>query len=182
MSDNQIVSNNGVNEAASACEGLSPGRCPMVEQHGPGRHQATATMTRRRKWTQDDNRMVMRCYYESVPSKNGYRKRMLQLWLRMDKFPVTEQRLVDQANQIRKKKWLSDLELEEIKRMTDEGEPLNEEADSEYQATEVQNDQTNTDAQVHTEETFRLNGKLQLVHGSFVSPKELEIIEKMEKI
>ena len=100
----------------------------------------------------------------------------------MEKFPVTEQQLVDQANQIRKKKWLSDLEFEEIKRMTDEGEPLNEEADCEYQATEVQNDQTNTDAQVHTEETFRLNEKLQLVLGSFVSPKELEIIEKMEKI
>ena len=34
----------------------------------------------------------------------GYQKWMLQLWLRKDKFPVTEQRLIDQANQIRKKK------------------------------------------------------------------------------
>ena len=67
--------------------------------------------------------MFIKCYYESVPSKNGYRKKMLQLWLRMDKFPVTEQRFVDQANQMPKKKWLSHLELEEIKRMTDEGEP-----------------------------------------------------------
>ena len=31
-------------------------------------------------------------------------------------FPVTEQRLVDQKNQITKKQWLSNLELEEIKR------------------------------------------------------------------
>ena len=50
----------------------------------------------------------------------------------MGKCPVTEQRLVDQANQIRKRKWLNDLELEEIKRMLDEGEPLNEVASSEY--------------------------------------------------
>ena len=101
--DNQIHSNNGVNETGTECESLSPGRCSMVQQHGPGRDQVTATMTRRSKWTQEDNRMVMKCYYESVPSKNGYRKRMLQLWLQMDKFFVTEQRLVDQASQIRKK-------------------------------------------------------------------------------
>ena len=75
----------------------------MAQQLGPSRHQATATMTRsKRKWTQDDNRMVMKCYYESVLSNNGYRRRMLQLWRQMDKFPVTEQRVVDPANQIRK--------------------------------------------------------------------------------
>ena len=61
-------------------------------------------------------------------------------------------------------------------------QPLNEVGESEYQKDEVQNDQTNTVAQVQTEETFRLNGKLQLVDGSFVSSEELEIIEKMEEI
>ena len=176
--DNQIHSNNGVNETRTECESLSPGRCSMVQQHEPGRHQVTATMTRRRKWTQEDNRMVMKRYYESVPSKNGYRKRMLQLWLQMDKFFVAEQRLVDQANQIRKKKWLSDLELEEIKRMTEEGEPVNEVGDSEYQETEML-DETNSGAQMHTEDTIRLHGKLQLVDGSIVSPKEVEINEKI---
>ena len=30
-------------------------------------------------------------------------------------FPVTEQRLIDQKNQIRRKQWLCNLELEEIK-------------------------------------------------------------------
>ena len=65
--------------------------------------------------------------------------------------------------------------------MTDEGEPLNEVGDSEYQETEVLNE-TNADAQMRTEETVRLNGKLQLVEGSVVSPKEVEIIEKIEEI
>ena len=44
-------------------------------------------------------------------------------------FQVTEQRLVDQANQIQKKKWLSDIELEEIKRNIEDiphGEAVNE--------------------------------------------------------
>ena len=90
----------------------------MEEQRGPGRHQATATSTsaRRRKWIHEDNWMVVECYYESVSSKNGYRKIILQLWLQKDRFHVTQQRLVDQADQIRKKKWLNDLELEEIRR------------------------------------------------------------------
>ena len=35
-------------------------------------------------------------------------------------FSVTEQRLVDQKNNILKRKWLSDLELEEIQRNTED--------------------------------------------------------------
>ena len=61
--ENQNVSNNGVNESGATCEILSPGRCPMEQQRGPGRHPATAARKTRRKWTQDDNRMVMKCYY-----------------------------------------------------------------------------------------------------------------------
>ena len=65
--------NNGVNETGSASEGLSPGRCPMEEQRGPGRHPATAPRIQRRKWSQEDNRIVMECYYQSEPRRNGYR-------------------------------------------------------------------------------------------------------------
>ena len=64
----------------------------------------------------DDNRIVMECYYNSEPGRNGYKKRMHSLWISRGMFPVTEQRLVDQKNQITKKKWLSNLKLEEIKR------------------------------------------------------------------
>ena len=65
--------------------------------------------------------------------------------------------------------------------MTEEGEPVNEVGDSEYQETEML-DETNSGAQMHTEDTIRLHGKLQLVDGTIVSPKEVEIIEKMEEI
>ena len=61
---------------------------------------------------------------QSVPSRKGYRKRMLKAWKEREMFTVTEQRLVDQANQIRKKNWISDLEMEEIQREVEEGEHL----------------------------------------------------------
>ena len=107
---------NGVNETGSTSEGLSPGRCPMEEQRGPGRHPATAPRIQRRKSSQEDNRIVMECYYQSEPRRNGYRKRMHRCWREKEMFPVTEQRLMDQKNNIMKTKWLSDLELEEIRR------------------------------------------------------------------
>ena len=41
---------------------------------------------------------------------------MHAIWNEMGKFNVTKQRLVDQKNDILKRKWLSDFELEEIQR------------------------------------------------------------------
>ena len=58
----------------------------------------------------------MKCFYLSDPKKRGYRKRMHVLWNDRGMFNVTEQRLIDQKNQIVKKQWLSSLELEEIQR------------------------------------------------------------------
>ena len=40
---------------------------------------------------------------------------MLELWNSKGLFFKTEQRLVDQANNIRKRDWLTEIELEEIK-------------------------------------------------------------------
>ena len=109
---------NGVNEIGTNSEGLSPGRCTMVQQHGPGRHPATARRTRR-KWSHEENRVVMECFYKSTPKKIGYRKRMHNLWSEQGMFIITEQRLADQ---IIKKKWLSELELEAIRRSIDDAE------------------------------------------------------------
>ena len=43
---------------------------------------------------------------------------MLTHWEHIGEFEVTKQRLADQARQIRINGWLSDLDLEEIKRKT----------------------------------------------------------------
>ena len=122
---NKSKPNNGMNEAGASSEGLSPGRCPIGEQDGPGRHRTTADRrTTRRKWSQEENRVVMQCYAEcgSEYARNRYRKRIHAIWNEMGMLNVTEQRLVHQKNNILKRKWLSDLELEEIQRsITDIG-------------------------------------------------------------
>ena len=58
----------------------------------------------------------MECYLLSEPKIRGYRKRMLSLWLQKGMFWVAEQRLVDQANTIRRNSWMTELEIEELER------------------------------------------------------------------
>ena len=50
---NQNFENNG--------EGSSSGRCFLVQQREPGRHQVTARM----KWDKEVNKPVMECFYRS---------------------------------------------------------------------------------------------------------------------
>ena len=63
----------------------------------------------------------MECYFRSNPSRLGYRKRMLELWNGTGLFFIKEQWLVDQANNIRKRGWLTEIELEEIERKIELG-------------------------------------------------------------
>ena len=60
--------------------------------------------------------VVIQGYYKNEQGRNGYRERMHAIWNEMGMLIVTEQRLVDQNNNILKRKWLSDLELKEIQR------------------------------------------------------------------
>ena len=52
----------------------------------------------------------------SDPKIRGYRKRMLSLLLQKGIFWVSEQRLVDQANTIRRNSWMTGLNIEELER------------------------------------------------------------------
>ena len=58
----------------------------------------------------------MECYLLSEPKIRGYRKRMLSLWLQKGMFWVSEERLVDQANTIRRNSWMTELQIEELER------------------------------------------------------------------
>ena len=49
-----------------------------------------------------ENKIVTECYLLRESKIRGYRKRILSLWLQKGMFWVSEQRLVDQANTIRK--------------------------------------------------------------------------------
>ena len=117
---NQNSENSGVNRAGPVGEGFSPGRRFLIRQRGPGRHPNV-------------NKIVMECFfrskhfYDGVKPIRGHRQRMRQEWKDHGVFEITEQRLCDQARAIRKNGWLSDLELENIRRMIEaESEVLNE--------------------------------------------------------
>ncbi|XP_067023908.1 uncharacterized protein [Acropora muricata] len=115
---------NGVNDTGAFCEGASSGRCPVGEQRRPGRHPATARMM----WSKDVNKVVMECYLKSKPVNEngvpirGYRQRMFRVWQEIGLFESTEQRICDQARAIRKNGWLSELEIEAIKRKINQEE------------------------------------------------------------
>ena len=48
--------------------------------------------------------------------KRKYRQRMKKIWDEIGVFPVAEQRLADQARQIRINTWLKEIKIEEIRR------------------------------------------------------------------
>ena len=94
---NHSFSINGVKEAGTnSGEGLSPGRCRTEQQGGPGHHRTTAKGGRRRKWSQEVNRIVIECYYSSNPEVVRYIERMHMIWKEKGMFDVKEQRLLDQ--------------------------------------------------------------------------------------
>ena len=105
MSSNDIETND-VNGSRLAEQGLFSGRCSR--QGNIGRHHANPVISKRRKWSSQENKIVMECYLLSEPKIGGYRKRMRSLWLQQGMFWLSEQRLVDQANII----WQEQLELD----------------------------------------------------------------------
>ena len=113
MSSNEIQTSE-VNGSRLAEQGPSSGRCSR--QGNIGRHHANPVISKRRKWTSQENKIVMECYLLSEPKSRGYRKRMLSLWQQKGMFSVSEQRLVDQANTIRRNSWMTELEIEELER------------------------------------------------------------------
>ena len=113
MSSNEIETKD-VNESRLAEQGPLSGRCSR--QGNIGRHHANPVISKRRKWTSQDNKIVMEWYLLSEPKIRGYKKRMLSLWQQKGMFWVLEQRLVDQANTIRRNSWMTELEIEELER------------------------------------------------------------------
>ena len=63
-----------------------------------------------------ENKVVIDYYLLIEPKIRGCRKRMLWLWLQKGMFWVSEQRLVDQGDTICRNSWMTELEIEELKR------------------------------------------------------------------
>ena len=111
MSSNEIETNN-LNGSRLTEQGPSYGRCSR--QENIGRHHANPVLSKRKKWTSEENKIIVECYLMSEPNIRAYRKRMLSLWLQKGMFWVSVQRLVDQANTICRNSWTTELEIEEL--------------------------------------------------------------------
>ena len=67
-----------------------------------------------RKWTWEDNKLALHCYFWSSPTQRGYRKGIKEIWEECVRFKTTSQRLADQVRTIIKKVCFSELEILEI--------------------------------------------------------------------
>ena len=68
MSGNEIETND-VNGSRLAEQGPSFGRCS--QQGNTGRHHANSDISKRRKWTSQEKKIVMECYLLSEPKIRG---------------------------------------------------------------------------------------------------------------
>ena len=91
MSSNEITTND-INRFQLAEQGPSSGRCS--QQGDIGRHHVNPIISKRRKWTSQENKIVMEYSLLSEPKITGYRKFMLILWPQKGMFWVSKQRLV----------------------------------------------------------------------------------------
>ena len=91
-------------------------RSTMVsEQHGPedlgntSESEVTELPTPKQIWTQEENRMLWKCYFESDKNVKGYMERMHWLWIERGDKDMTRQILRTQVQNIQTKKLLSDV-------------------------------------------------------------------------
>ena len=70
--------------------------------------------TCKHKWTQEENRMLWKHYFESHKNVTGYMERMHWLWIERGGGEMTKQILRTQVRNIEKKNLLSDVEIGEI--------------------------------------------------------------------
>lgn len=185
MSD-QSFEINGVNGTGTNSEGASPGRVSPVRQRGPGRHPVTARM----KWSKEVNKVVMECFYRSRPFDEegkpirGYRQRMFREWRERGNMELTEQRVCDQARAIRKNGWLSEVELEMIRRK------IAEENDREDVVEEVRDEEesdvmhVNNDVSDHVVEEAGMDAENETVHNIVedLTDDQQQIVERLRII
>ena len=190
--------NKSIKETGASCEGLSSGRCPIAQQGESGHQHVTAG---RRTWTNRENRLVVECFYLREPEKLGYRKRMHTLWREKEGFFVTEQRLLDQKRLVFERQWLSHVELEEIRRSSDNNFDLSvfedndeeeqwllgfdEDGNDVYGPREVIAGPENGDQQERLdieEEPQEVEEAIHLEEGVEVHDEEMKVLEKIKEI
>ena len=54
--------------------------------------------TKGRKWTKEDSKNAIHCYFKSNATQGEFMKRMIEIWSESTKFDTRNQRLADQAS------------------------------------------------------------------------------------
>ncbi|XP_063595811.1 uncharacterized protein LOC134772703 [Penaeus indicus] len=148
MNQNRNVDND-VNGTGTSGEGASSGRCPVDEQRRPGRNQETAKM----KWTKEMNIVVMECFYSADPfDENGV--------------PIRGYR---QRIAIRKNGWLSEVELEAIRRR------LVKQSEEEHQQ-----DEEDILSRSNIEEVNEADITIEVSEAAEITPEEQLIIDEVK--
>ena len=95
---NEGIKNNSFNGTrTTSCEGVAPSMHDIPDPASAGRHPATDKAKERMKWENALKKIVIECWIRSEPTKRKYRQRMKKIWDEIGVFPLTEQRLTDQA-------------------------------------------------------------------------------------
>ena len=159
---NRIYSNDIKGVRTENSEGLVYGRGHMFEQAdlgcladnvSPEQNNQNTTTTRKgknRKYSKEENMLIMECYLYSNPSRLGYRKRMLELWNSKSLFFITKQWLFHQANNVHKRGWLIEIELEERERKLE----LDNDNRNDTDPDNVAHQETNTGTMSEEEPSF----------------------------
>ena len=147
------------------------------------------------RWNKEVNKVVMECFYRSNPFNEegrpirGYRQRMFREWRVRGLFDSTEQRICDQARAIRKNGWLSEVELEMIKRKIEDEEQnedgnLDDEAQIEIviKETEVRNDQEDANYQVDYADVVRQDVNEAETNDIEIDEEQRQIVEQLKEM
>ena len=133
--------------------------------------------------------IVMECFFRSKPFDDegkpirGYRQRMMHEWKKHGVFEINEQRLCDQARAIRKNGWLSDLELENIRRMIETESHIANESTQYVEENQTEEDmirQNKENEEIGNEADERLNNVAANVEA--LDEETHHIIDKLNDI
>ena len=127
---------------------------------------------------------MFECYIRSEPERQGYRKRIRDLWIARNTNEelnkVSEQRLADQVRQIKIKKWLENVEQEEIALIE-----RNEHQETDRTATDASNRETTSDTPKERRDQNNVPAQEDPIVPSDLEPQEgtsPEIIALRERI
>ena len=123
---------NGVNETGiMSDEGSSPGRVTCVGEQAVLGRQPTTVHDKivKRKWSKADCKVAMECYLRAQEGGRGVRKRTLDLWLERGMFHIGESNFMNQIRIIKRKRWLTGVEIEEMKQLFENGSQAAMESD-----------------------------------------------------